>query len=292
MTELGPFSDLSENTKKALLDMGEELAQQRLARSIVWLIFLLPTTVILASIANGCVLDTLSHNYYQPVTGVFFIFILGACCISLWRFHGVNRYENIAASVLAILLLGLALVPTSGSGCQKSPFQGWAVVDVTLEDGAVRLVPAALNTEDKNSGAKSLEQLSDKYFALEQFGANLHFYIAIAVFAVLVGMCFFVFTHVEPHQKGGNGELSDAKAARNKTYKFVGWIMVVLLGAIAVVDLLLESPDWWIDANGTLVCEALALLAFAYAWFVRSRGAQIYRDLRDDDLRKLPSLTI
>lgn len=151
----------------------------------------------------------------------------------------------------------IALLATIGGLCAflvaLFPADGWFIVD---------------------DGRQIFEEGSDR----------IHFWAAVALFAILAWFCFFVFTKVEPHQRDTDGKLLPTKRNRNMFYRFSGTIIVLSVAAIGIGETI--DPDWATRIRLTYWGETIALVAFGVSWLVQGRAfgtlAQDPRDQLDE----------
>lgn len=99
----------------------------------------------------------------------------------------------------------------------------------------------------------------------------MHFVSAALMFSVLAAFCLCQFTR-------SGGDPTREKLRRNKVYVWSGWIIVGCMGLAllhAVLKCFLSASD--VDAHKPLFwLEAVMLLAFGVAWFVK--GDTLLRD--------------
>ena len=108
----------------------------------------------------------------------------------------------------------------------------------------------------------------------------VHAAAAMVLFLVLAFFAFFVFTKVEPHQTGSDGEYLRAKLIRNRIYRTTGTLILLALAMIAAGNELF--PEWAKAHRVTYWAEAVALVAFGVSWLVQGRvSGKLMRDPRD-----------
>lgn len=99
----------------------------------------------------------------------------------------------------------------------------------------------------------------------------VHLVAAVVFFAGLAWFCLALFTRGEVNSR--------RKAARNVVYRVCGWTIVACL-VLAAVDAALVPDDVGERLHTLFWLEAVAVLAFGVAWFVK--GATVLRDPPSD----------
>lgn len=244
------------------LSQQEIINQQRMAFLVGAVAFGLPTaTIFVGLFLSTCFYFSISHFYYSQFWGSVFIGCLFFIGTYLLAWQGQSRGERVLANMAGPFAWGVALFPTSGAGCTLPAWEGRVFADITRSaDGTIALlVPGD----------------SAAYFTLLPWAATLHGISAAIMFSVLAYFALVVFTReVEGRDRPG-GDLSPAKAQRNKIYRICGWIIVAMicaLGGRLLIEWITGAPLVWWDANNmTLWCEAIALYAFGITWMVKGR---------------------
>ena len=235
----------------------------------------LPVLMMIAAWHRGsssaCFRDSISHFYYAPLMGSFFVGILVFIGAYLMVYQGEdeNRAEYWLSTFAGLFAFGVALFPTSGDGCEEKAFN--ARVFLQFQE---RAVGAELTSEVPALGYFQMYEFLK--VGEKSYGTDLiHYTCAALLFAFLAWFAFFVFTSVEDHQKYEDGSLKKSKIRRNFIYKVCGVAMVAAMVAMGLSKLLPPEdstfPIWWNKYNLTFWCEAVALWAFGLSWMVKGR---------------------
>jgi|GEM_PF-571136 len=258
--------------------------RQILARAVGYLAMCLPFVLFGLGYGLSCAFDTISHYYFGPLTGSVFVGTASAVALALVAYSGKTRFETTMATLAALALVVVALVPTQNVGCEKTQLSArvFATAQVSPERDTVVLKPFSDAVEFDQSGqAVPVEA----HFRWAIGAATVHTVAAGIFILILAYFCFFIFTRTDAaHLKAdGSGDLTDEKKSRNRKYRQSGWVIVLSLIAL-VLGLFLTggAAQIWDYYNGTFVFESIAILAFARSWLLKGR-ASVYRDLSDAD---------
>lgn len=224
----------------------------------------LPFVMFFSANIGVCFFDSISHFYYAPFFGSVFVASLAFIGTFLLAYRGENKSESQLASIAGICAFGVAMLPTSGPGCESPSFPARIFAKLsekTVEGGESVLYP---------------DQDPDRFFELFKFVGILHYASAVLLLSFLAYFSFVVFTRVIPGVHASeDGTLTAAKTIRNKIYITSGVLIVVsilALGAYALSSWISgERWNWWNDFNLTFWFEALALVSFGVSWMVKSR---------------------
>ena len=223
----------------------------------------LPFVMFFSANIGVCFFDSISHFYYAPFFGSVFVASLAFIGTFLLAYRGENKSESQLASIAGICAFGVAMLPTSGPGCERLPFPAriFAKLSEKTVEGESVLYPA---------------QDPDRFFELFKFVGILHYASAVLLLSFLAYYSFVVFTRVIPSVNANeDGTPTAVKKIRNKIYITSGVLIVVsilVLGASALISRISgESWNWWNDFNLTFWFEALALVSFGVSWMVKSR---------------------
>ncbi|WP_299847719.1 hypothetical protein [uncultured Roseovarius sp.] len=245
----------------------------------------LPTVMLIAAfnpIYDTCFRDSISHFYYAPFMGSFFVGALVFIGAYLIVYSGEDKHgaENRLSSWAGIFAFGVALFPTSNHGCDAATFEARAFVDFSVPAGDKVPQPMA-------------EPNLDEFFQMIEFDLGIfvlgsdiiHYFSAALLFAFLAWFAFFVFTSVEPSQRNPDNSLKPQKALRNRIYCISGTIIVVSMIAMILSKILTRvfgfELAWWNDGNWTFWFEAFALWAFGFSWMVKGRFLERLEDNLD-----------
>ncbi|KPA20177.1 hypothetical protein shim_36750 [Shimia sp. SK013] len=251
-------------TPTQTLSPTQQALQERLAFLVGCAALALPAILwLLAHAPKVCMRDSISHFYYDPFLGTMFagiLFFIGGFMIAL---TGENRLEKYGSSLAGIGAFALALFPTSGDGCEH-------LNDFSARPFAHMTRPAA---ENASAGYIVAPYDGGAYFAVTSSAEHLHMYGAGVVFVFLGLYCYFVLARVIDARHKVGGELIATKRNRNRLYKTCGVVILLCVATLGAKSPLLSDAAllWWNRLNLTFYVEALALLAFAVAWFAKGR---------------------
>lgn len=220
---------------------------------------------------SNCPPDSISHAYYRPIAGGIFVCSLAGIGTFLLFYWGETRWQNILATVGGFAAFAVAIIPTSGRGCEQSIWEG----RVTLTAEYDKDVPGAYTTNFDASHA--LETFLSPAFASlpEPLGYSLHYWAAALFLVSLMLLCWSFMRYTPEHEL--SEEASEAKYQRNVVYFGCGFVMALCLLILLGSKFAFSVPGverWWASWNGTFVFEAIAMAAFGLAWIVRSRKAR------------------
>lgn len=239
--------------------------QHRLAVVVGIIAFFLPVVLWASSfLPNFCQKDSISHFYYTPLFGEFFVAMMAAIALVLYAYRGENDKENYLANMTAFVALMVALIPTGGDGCEQRDHP--ARVFGALADGSF-------------STSRPFE-----LFATAQW---IHLGAAFVLFFFLAWFSWFVFTRIDEKEHCENGKLKPVKAARNRQYRACALVIagcIIALVIKAAVSLAGVDLAWWDAANLTFYIEGLALWAFAWSWALKGRLFNLFQDQRDIEI--------
>ncbi len=243
--------------------------QRVLARVVGTVALMLPTVMIIAAFnpwLDTCYRASISHYYYAPFMGSFFIGALVFIGAYLLVYRGNKRpkLERYLSSAAGLFAIGVALFPTSGYGCDDTEFLGRAFTGFSVPNGAI--VPAPI----LNAPLASYFQMIEFDVFGKTIGSDaIHYTCAAFLFAFLAWFSLRVFPVVDPEQRNADGTLTQQKITRNALYFFSGGVIIVSMMAMAA-SAIWDIPNW--DAyKGTFWFETFALWAFGLSWMVKAR---------------------
>jgi len=227
-------------------------------RTIAFLIgfvaFMLPVSMWVSTFLGNCHYDSISHFYYSRYTGDIFVgslFFVGGVMLA---YTSESRTETWLARFAGCCSFGVALFPTSGTGCE----------------GQTQVFGRGFTKIDTDpSGNVTGGGLDPNAFELFPSVETLHLLFAVGLFAALIVFCFFIFTIVFPGQRD-NGGLSPQKIARNWIYCICGTAMLGAALMIAAAKFLDFGP-WWEAGNWMFWMEWVMLFGFGLSWMVKGR---------------------
>lgn len=233
------------------------ISEKSLTRYVALVAFLLPTLLLIGSSTRRvCFYDSISHFYFAPVWGGFFVGCLGFIALFLCAFRGNGGTADFWMSLIAgFAAAGVALFPTAGAGC---------VYDGT-EVGRFFAQPMGSDeaTWDK------IAITTDFTVVAGIASQTLHKWCATVLFGILAWFCLVSFRRNNGTGVQGTGpsaKKSPQKLRRNRVYWFCG---LGILGCIAYMGWTLSKATG--NAQEIFVPEALALYLFAFSWLVKSK---------------------
>lgn len=253
-----------------ILDRDFVLDQQLLARWVGYVAFGLPFVMLLGVFFGTCFNYSISHFYYTRFLGDVLVAALAFIATFLLAYRGENDKENRFATFAGFCAFGIAVLPTTGAGCQDPAFVArvFAEVSVATVDGKT-IIAAAEHAagSGEGRGASFFEEFSGV--------GGLHFLSAAGLFAFLAYYSFHVFTRVVVKRHGKTGSLTQRKTNRNRVYIGSGVVIVLSMAAIAgnglYTDITGQRLDFWYQNRLTFWAEAFALWAFGVSWMVKGR---------------------
>lgn len=243
---------------KKHLSNPEQALQERLAFLVGCTAVALPVLLFLGGLLpNVCFRNSISHFYYDPFFGPVFVgllFFIGGFMIAL---TGETLFERAGSLFAGVGAFFVATFPTSDSGCEKAVLYSSRVFSSHAHEGAETV-------QAINGGA---------FFNLFSNAPNLHLVGAGIVFLFLGLYCIIVLRRVVKPRHAPDGFLLPSKHKRNRLYFACG---VTIIACVAVLGLkgkvLGDAIGIWDSYNLTFFVEALALWAFALAWFAKGRS--------------------
>ncbi|MEM8774447.1 MAG: hypothetical protein AAGF53_05400 [Pseudomonadota bacterium] len=235
----------------------------RLAILVGVVAFFLPIVLFTgAQLAGTCMRDSISHFYYAPFLGAAFVGMLFFIGGFLVAYTGDHWLEIWGSNIAAAGAFGVALFPTTGTGCEEATFVARVFAEV------INTTPFAVSPIPTGG-----------YFELFGETSKWHQVAAGIVFVYLGLFCLFVLRRCIEGLHIQNGQLLPSKARRNRIYTICG--IVILL---CVLVLFLKSKgdaeflEFWNRNNLTFYVEAVALWAFGFAWFTKGRPFSMLDD--------------
>ena len=256
--------------------------QRRLALVVGLVAICLPIVMLIASKnpwLPTCARNSISHYYYAPFMGSFFVgamIFIGAYLL-VYRGEDGDGAEYRLSSLAGMFAIGVGLFPTSGHGCDDGTFEARAFLNFSTEENANLPLPIL------SDAPASLFQMIDLNLGWFILGSDtIHYLSAVLLFMFLAWFCFAVFTSVEPHQRSADGALTSAKVTRNLLYRICGTVMITSIIALALSFALPRwlgvAIPWWEAGNWTFWFESFALWAFGLSWMVKGRFLGKLRD--------------
>ncbi|WP_323783405.1 hypothetical protein [Thalassovita sp.] len=235
--------------------------------------FSLPIILYTAAwLAPYCRPSSISHSYYIPFWGSYFVGALGFIAVFLFCYPGHTKWDNRLASLGAVGAMLTVIFPTGGDGCAENYFTGRSLIRY-FED-------TSLTPPGRGQDILYHYDLAD-LFGYTITSQTLHFTGAALVFSVLAYFALWAFRrdNGEGVRKTAKGdvELSMRKIQRNTIYLICGLTILACMAAIAF---------WPVKTNdGTtalfppiFTLESIALFAFGISWVVKGRLLKILRE--------------
>ncbi|WP_373050165.1 hypothetical protein [Thalassovita aquimarina] len=239
------------------------LDQKRIALYVGVIAFALPCLLYASSfIGDFCRMSSISHYYYIPFWGSFFVGCMGFIAVFLFCYRGHTKWDNYFSTGGAVGALCIAVFPTLGPGCVKA-YSGRAFVAYAPQPDN----PLTITT-----------QASYDYVVIRVFGQPFnsqffHFLGAFVLFSILAYFALYAFRRDNGQgvvtSARGETEMSLAKKIRNTTYLFCGLTILACMAAIGVT----KGAPFGTSAilPPVFTFEAIALFAFGLSWMVKGR---------------------
>ncbi|OSZ79180.1 hypothetical protein CAP35_13270 [Chitinophagaceae bacterium IBVUCB1] len=233
-----------ETAAKSAPNDSEVISFYTIRKAVGWIGILIPVVLITTGYFFGdchIVQPSISHYYY---TNARELFVGALCAVSLFMFcyKGHSRIDNISANMAGFFALLVALFPTNISCLTKN-------ADGSCAD-ATTYFPC-------QTYIASLTDIP--------YSGTIHLVAAAAFFLTLSFMSLFLFTLSNKPR-----HLQDAaKRRRNNVYVVCGIIMVASIAAIAINFAFGNREE---ENQFTLICEAIALLAFGISWLTKGEA--------------------
>ncbi|MEP5151514.1 hypothetical protein [Planktotalea sp.] len=241
-------------------------AFNNVSRGIGFIALALPLGCLLAGLIRfippSDIQDSISHFYYTPIMGDFFVgclFFNGILLMFMFHTNGrpvsgwkrLSAWESILMRLTGFAAIMIALFPTSG----KSDSYGETELLRVFVQG------------EKGSALFQIGDLS------KLGGLSLHFVFAAFMFASLAYFTACVFTRDHTTELGTpESPATPNKLKRNRIYRVLGAAIAISIVAIGLgsTGTLISEKSW--DAfNGTFIFEGVALVAFGLAWLIKGR---------------------
>ena len=241
---------------------GNQNILDRLAFLVGCVAFGLPLILIFGATAgNSCFRDSISHFYHAQFLGGFFVGLLFFIGGFLIAYSGDHWLETWGSTVAGLGAFGVALFPTSGSGCElPTTFLSRIFAQVT-------------NTGDP-AVPYTVSEASDQgqsFFHLFGAASDYHMVAAGLLFVYLGLYCLFVLRRVIPERHGEGSDMKASKRARNKLYFWCGVVILACVAVLALKGSVGINLAWWNAWNLTFWVELVALWAFGLAWVTKGR---------------------
>jgi len=257
-----------------------------LALSLAFVVLVLD----IAGLGHTCARSSISHYFFDPRAGVFFVMALTFVAAFMIRYKGDGVHDGWVASVGGLGALLLAFFPTFGPRCVAEGTVDYRPALVVQEvapssdgnflltlsqprDGeGAALSNAAAASQDPAEPVKVTAVFSNPTY---QF---FHFLGALVVLVSLLYFTGFAFRRTnDPKDEDDDGNWTPAKRARNLIYTACAAAMVV--GGALILSAMVLSEEtlaaWgdvvWVFRRPVYWGEAAFLVAFGVAWMVKSR---------------------
>ena len=218
-----------------------------------------------------CARDSISHYFYEPRAGTFFVMALTVVAAFLYSYRGEKPLDNYVAGGGAIAALLIAFFPTDGVGCDPAE-SGSGFID--LRPAIVVSVPSDpapdgqeqfFDLTPRPDDAAPAEGTVRAEFANER-SQTIHGRAAVALFIVFLYFSIYAFTRTNAPVDliPGTDKWTVMKRVRNLAY----WACsAVMLGAglifLGWFPYDIPRPIFW--------AEAIFLAAFGVSWLIKSR---------------------
>lgn len=247
--------------------------QKKIALYVGLIAFALPCLLYASSfVSHFCRMSSISHYYYIPFWGSFFVGCMGFIAVFLFCYRGHTKWDNVISSIGAVGAMCVAIFPTFGPGCSTG-YSGRAFVAYAPNPDDPLTVPT-------NAGYD--------YVVMTLFGKVLnsqffHFLGAFVMFSILAYFALYAFRRDNGEgvmmTKRGEAEMSSAKTIRNTIYLICG---LTILGCMAAIGLTEGAPYGTAALfPPTFTFEALALFAFGLSWMVKGRFLRVVQEKSD-----------
>ena len=226
----------------------------RLAKLVGLVALGLPVAMAMTPLLGGCFRDSISHHYYEPLTGPVFVGMLAFIGAFLIAYRGEHWLENRLATLAGLGAFGVAVLPTTRAGCEQAAGVTSRIFAQVTAEGQILPDPA--------HGPCVL------FPGVE----GLHGAAAAVVFGFLALFVLVVLRRVYPPRHVVDGRIIPTKRARNILYSVAGGTILLCIAVLGLKTL--GSADFtaaWNRWNLTFWVEALALWAFALAWLAKGR---------------------
>ena len=241
-------------------------AFENVSRAVGFIAIALPIGCLFAALISFIppedIQNSISHFYYTPIMGDFFVgclFFNGILLMFMFHTNGkpvpgwkrLSIVESFMMRFAGFAALMIAFFPTNGAS------------DSYGDEELLRVF---------SSGEKG-----SPLFGIESLGWiatwNLHYIFAVIMFVTLAYFTAFVFTRDHTTEPGTpETPPSENKLRRNKYYRILGASIIISILMIGIgAKGWLGSVEAWDAANGTFIFEAVALLAFGFAWLIKGR---------------------
>ncbi|MEM1234962.1 MAG: hypothetical protein AAGH70_12635 [Pseudomonadota bacterium] len=250
----------------------QEKAFQRRTAFVVGLsTLILPIAVIYYDFQSGpsCARNSISHYFYEPLAGQFFVVLLAFIGGFFLRYKGERPIDGRLAKAGCIAALCVAFFPTGGIGC--------------AEDGAFDVTIGVLF-----EGLSNVSQIGDFTYALApvldaagepsppftltaEFSNSIsniiHKLAAFSLFLVMAWFTAVAFRRVNADvDRGADGDVTPIKRARNAVYLACA---VGMAGAALLIILSFFGVN--LVARPVFVGEAVFLILGGISWLVKGR---------------------
>jgi hypothetical protein len=235
-------------------------------------------------------IDSISHYYYTRLGGdllvgalcfigtlLLFFYNLptapdgGVAAVDGYLGHGI--WDIRGARLAGLCAFGVALAPTSGTGCEDFS-GGVARVFLTGTTGGELSLPVV---GELGFDFWRTLNIDNGILTYTHYGSALGMFLVLAYFSLVV---FPRPQSASSIQADNQPEMR--KHVRNWTYRFCGGLIIVAILGLAY-NFLAHSPGTqgyidWNRANLTFWFEALGLVAFGVSWSLKGRLFAIFRD--------------
>ncbi len=243
-----------------------EINADQLALFVGLVALMLPTVLLLFSLSpQFCFYDSISHFYFAPFLGSYFVGCLGFIALFLFAYQGNTRSDKYMSILAGVAAIGVAIFPTSGAGCDYSfteiarvftPFNG---VDNTTH---------VVTTDISFMGIQS---------------QTIHMWSARILFGVLAWFCLVSFRRnngsgVSRNRRAKKDESKYVKTAAKKRRNFVYLICGAGMLFCILWMIMILSEGHATNNQSIFWPETIALYLFGFSWLVKSKVIKFLAD--------------
>ena len=239
----------------------------------------------------GCARDSISHYYYAPVAGPFFIMTLAFVSAFMLAYRGQSKLDGWTTSIGGLSALAVAAFPTSGLGCRYGQMFDHRLTQLNFGQESGAGYDAVDRPAFEGLFSTTQDIGGQTYLVANETSQLIHMIGAIGLIGSLI---FLSFVHL--NRKKWIGNISD-KGGRNE--RIVGWkerfftcvcLVLMIAGAIlvglqntpvakdastsiagllSVIRTILIGKDYSDFVRPVYHGELLALVGFGSAWLVQ-----------------------
>ena len=140
----------------------------------------------------GCARDSISHYYYAPIAGPYFVITLSFVSAFMFAYRGQNVWDGLLTTAGAIAAIVVALFPTAGIGCRYGQSFDHRLTQYMIGIGSEQggVIKASRPAEFEASLFETILIGDQTYLIANELSQKIHFVAALVLIGSLIALSF------------------------------------------------------------------------------------------------------